>query len=50
MRKKLIYMTVAALALMACQQQKSKEETESHFETMKVQSRTLPCMKRIQLL
>lgn len=36
MRKKLIYMTVAALALMACQQQNSKEETESHFETMKV--------------
>ena len=29
-------MTVAAFALMACQQQNSKEETESHFETMKV--------------
>ena len=28
--------TVATLALMACQQQNSKEETESHFETMKV--------------
>lgn len=35
MRKKLIYMTVAAFALIGCQQQNSKEETEDHFETMK---------------
>jgi membrane fusion protein (multidrug efflux system) len=36
MRKKLIYMTAVALALMACQQQNGKEETEDRFETMKV--------------
>lgn len=36
MRKKLIYMTVVALALMGCQQQNGKEETEDRFETMKV--------------
>lgn len=36
MRKKLIYMTVAALALMGCQQQNAKEVTEGHFQTMKV--------------
>ena len=34
--KRLIYMTVAALVLMGCQQQNGKEETEGHFETMKV--------------
>ncbi len=36
MMKKLIYMTVAALALMGCQQQNAKEKTECHFQTMKV--------------
>ena len=34
MMKKLIHMTVAALALMGCQQQNGKEETGGHFETM----------------
>lgn len=34
--KKLVYMIVAALALMGCQQQNEKEKTEGLFETMKV--------------